>query len=215
MLSGVVISYPWAGNLVYRVAGEAPPTPPARPPAPGGPGGAAGAGGPGGPATAPAGGSGAAAEGGRRGRGAPPELQLAGVEQALKRAEGHVADWRSISFRLPTNAEAPLAVTIDTGNGGQPQRRGTLTLNRADGEVVKWEGFSDATPGRRLRLFLRFAHTGEVAGLLGQTVAGLVSAGGAVLVWTGLALCWRRFRSWRSRKTRPATSRATPDEAAA
>jgi hypothetical protein len=47
---------------------------------------------------------------------------------------------------------------------------------------------------------LRFAHTGEVAGIVGQTVAGLASAGGALLVWTGLALAWRRFRSWSARR---------------
>jgi hypothetical protein len=35
---------------------------------------------------------------------------------------------------------------------------------------------------------LRFAHTGELFGLVGQTVAGIASAGGALLVWTGFAL---------------------------
>ena len=216
VLSGVVISYPWAGNLVYRLAGEAPPAPPARPAGPGRPGGQAGPAGPGGPAAAPPGAPGAPAEGGRQGRGAPPQLQMAGVDQALQRAESHVADWRSISFRLPTSADSPLAMTIDAGDGGQPHKRGTLTLNRADGQIVKWEGFSDVTPGRRMRLLLRFAHTGEVAGLIGQTVAGLVSAGGAVLVWTGIALTWRRFRNWRSRKAHAAEARATTaDEAAA
>jgi uncharacterized iron-regulated membrane protein len=49
---------------------------------------------------------------------------------------------------------------------------------------------------------MRFAHTGEVLGLPGQTVAGIVSAGGAVLVWTGLALAWRRCRSWMGRTRR-------------
>jgi uncharacterized iron-regulated membrane protein len=43
---------------------------------------------------------------------------------------------------------------------------------------------------------MRFAHTGEVLGIAGQTIAGLVSAGAVVMVWTGLALTWRRFRSW-------------------
>ena len=59
---------------------------------------------------------------------------------------------------------------------------------------MRWEPFSSLTAGRRARSWLRFAHTGEVAGVVGQTVAGLVTAGGAVLVWTGLALAWRRFR---------------------
>jgi len=33
--------------------------------------------------------------------------------------------------------------------------------------------------------------------LPGQTVAGLASLGGCFLVWTGLAMAWLRFRSWR------------------
>jgi hypothetical protein len=39
-----------------------------------------------------------------------------------------------------------------------------------------------------------------VLGIPGQTVAGLVTAGGAVLVWTGLALAWRRWRAWMKRR---------------
>jgi hypothetical protein len=61
---------------------------------------------------------------------------------------------------------------------------------------VRWEPFSSQSPGRRARSWLRFAHTGEVYGLFGQTVAGLVSAGGALLVWTGLSLALRRFLRW-------------------
>ncbi|MBP7778413.1 MAG: hypothetical protein KA371_14950 [Acidobacteria bacterium] len=60
---------------------------------------------------------------------------------------------------------------------------------------------------------MRFAHTGEYYGLTGQTIAGLVSAGGAVLVYTGLALAWRRRWAWlrraqgrnRVRRPEPAT----------
>ena len=56
---------------------------------------------------------------------------------------------------------------------------------------------------------MRFAHTGEVLGIPGQTIAGVVSAGGAVLVWTGFALAWRRFRAWLKRRAeRPATAPA-------
>jgi uncharacterized iron-regulated membrane protein len=55
---------------------------------------------------------------------------------------------------------------------------------------------------------MRFAHTGEVLGIPGQTIAGLVSAGGVVLVWTGIALTLRRFNAWRARQ------RERPDAAA-
>jgi uncharacterized iron-regulated membrane protein len=36
-------------------------------------------------------------------------------------------------------------------------------------------------------------HTGEAVGWLGQLVAGIASLGGGVLVFTGLALSFRRF----------------------
>jgi uncharacterized iron-regulated membrane protein len=72
-------------------------------------------------------------------------------------------------------------------------------LDRATGDVVRWESFASYTRGRQLRSILRFAHTGEVVGVAGQTIAGLVSAGGAVLVFTGLTLAIRRFRAWIAR----------------
>jgi hypothetical protein len=109
-----------------------------------------------------------------------------------------VPAWRTISLRLPTVDEAPAVFSIDRGDGGQPHLRSTLTLGR-DGRVVASEAFADLSLGRRIRNLMRFAHTGEVLGVPGQTVAGLVSAGGVVMVWTGLALAWRRFRAWRAK----------------
>jgi len=124
----------------------------------------------------------------------PTNLNLEGLDALWLRAEQELAGWQSISLRLPTSPAAPLVFTIDRGNGGQPQKRAQLTLNRTTGEVVRWEPFSSMTLGRRLRMVLRFAHTGEVVGIVGQTIAGVVSAGASVLVYTGLALTWRRFR---------------------
>ena len=34
----------------------------------------------------------------------------------------------------------------------------------------------------------------------GQTIAGIASAGGVMLVWTGVALSLRRFAAWRRRR---------------
>src|SRR4029078_6257228 len=88
----------------------------------------------------------------------------------------------------------PVVFAIDKGEGGQPQHRSTLTLDRATGDVVSYEAFADQSLGRRLRSISRFAHTGEVLGIPGQTVAGLATAGSVVLVWTGLALPCGRGR---------------------
>ena len=91
-------------------------------------------------------------------------------------------------------------ISLDQGYGGQPHLRTTLTLDRASGAVVKAETFDDLGPGRRARSWLRFAHTGEYYGLTGQTIAGILSAGGAVLVYTGMALALRRLWAWRRRR---------------
>jgi uncharacterized iron-regulated membrane protein len=117
-------------------------------------------------------------------------------------ARAQAPEWRTISLRLPVSSTAPAVLNIDTGNGGQPHLRSTLTLDAATARVVRHETFGDLTPGRRIRNTMRFAHTGEVLGIPGQAIAGIASAGGAVLVWTGLALTWRRFRAWRDRRRR-------------
>lgn len=184
--SATVISYPWASNLAYRAMGEEPPpSGPRRAEArPGAGGRDASRAAPGGPDTG-------LAEGGP---------SLTSLDAALARAERHVDGWRTITLRVPSSATAPLSFTIDSGSGGEPHKRGTLTLDAASGAVAGWEPFSSNSPGRRLRTILRFAHTGEVLGLPGQTIAGIASAGGAFLVYTGLALSLRRFAAWRKRR---------------
>jgi len=170
VLSAVVISYSWAGNLVYRVAGETPPAP--RP-----------------NQQAPA---------------SPSNTTVNNVDAAWLRAEQQVTDWRSLTLQLPAAESTPLTFNIDSGTGGQPQKRSQLVLDRSTGDVVRWEPFSTYTRGRQLRSILRFAHTGEVAGVFGQTLAGLVSIGGAVLVVTGLALATRRLLAWIAKRSKPA-----------
>ncbi len=184
--SATVISYPWSNNLVYRVMGEEPPAP------------AAGrAGGPG--------------PGAGRGGGVAPRAispQRADIDRIVDRAMTYQDDWAMVTVRVPASAQEPVVFTIDRGDAGQPNLRGTLTMAAA-GPAEKWEDFSAQTPGRRVRTFLRFAHTGEVWGFVGQTIAGLVSAGGAVLVYTGVSLALRRFWAWFRRTTRVTASPAT------
>ena len=68
--------------------------------------------------------------------------------------------------------------------------------------VVKWEPYASYNLGRTPRAWVRPVHTGEAGGAVGQMVAALASAGGVVLVWTGLALAWRRFRARNARASR-------------
>ncbi len=133
---------------------------------------------------------------GRGGREAAAAAPAPSLDAAWATALAHRPTWRTITLRLPVAPAPTLAFTIDDGGPGQPQYRGTLTVDRATGAVAKWEGFEAGTRGRQLRTLLRFAHTGEVLGLPGQSVAGLVSLGGVVLVYTGFALSYRRFVAW-------------------
>jgi uncharacterized iron-regulated membrane protein len=148
----------------------------------------------------------AAARGEARSGGAP--INGAPLETMIVTAAGQMPGWKTISVALPTPDAPRVVLTVDAGDGGQPHKRATLTLDRRTGDVVRWEPFSSQSPGRRARTWLRFAHTGEVYGLVGQTIAGLLSAGGAVLVWTGLALAWRRFGRWRQRRSAEALPKA-------
>jgi uncharacterized iron-regulated membrane protein len=121
------------------------------------------------------------------------------LEPLLAKAEAQMPDWRTISVALPSPDSRRVVLTLDAGDGGQPHKRATLTVDARSGEVVSWEPFEKQSAGRRARTWLRFAHTGEVYGLTGQTVAGIVTTGATVLVWTGLALALRRFFAWRKR----------------
>ena len=116
---------------------------------------------------------------------------------------------------MPNSPTAPLAFTIDRGNGGRPDLRAQLTLDPRTSEVAKWEPFASNNMGRQLRLWSRWVHTGEAGGLFGQTLAGLASLGGAVLVYTGFALAWRRFffkRTGQSGRQQSTTGERQPQD---
>ena len=111
-------------------------------------------------------------------------------------AKTYSSEWRTITLAIPT-AEADSAnLTLDEGDGGQPQKRHVLTLAVSDGEVIKWAPFTSQTAGAQARRWVRFLHTGEALGLAGQTIAGMASFAAILMVWTGLALALRRFLRW-------------------
>jgi uncharacterized iron-regulated membrane protein len=166
--SAVVFSYPWANNLVYRAVGE-------EPPARGGP---PGGGPPGAPRGNPSGDTGS---------------EPIDYDALFAEAASHGA-WQTLTLALPPGGAAASArFTVDEGTGGQPQRRHTLTLDAATGAVQSWAPFQSQPLGQRARIWIRFLHTGEALGLTGQTVAGIVSLTSLLMVWTGLALAWRRL----------------------
>ena len=105
----------------------------------------------------------------------------------------NVTDWKIIAMQISVAPGAPATFRIDRSIGGQPAKQYDLQLDGVDGSVLEWRTFSDASRGSRTRSIIRFLHTGEVLGIIGQTLAGLASLAACLLVWTGLALAWRRL----------------------
>ncbi|HUE42741.1 MAG TPA: PepSY-associated TM helix domain-containing protein [Candidatus Sulfotelmatobacter sp.] len=180
VLCAVVMSYPWVNNLVYRVTGNPPP--------------------PNGPQIA----AGHSQPNTQRNRNRETPLASVGNEDVIAaswsglnalshRAEQRVPEWRTITARLTSLSDADVTFSIDSGNGGRPDKRAQLTLDRKTAAEIRWEPFSSYNSGRQLRAWIRFTHTGEAGGALGQSVASIAAAGGAVLVWTGLSLAIRRL----------------------
>lgn len=163
VVSGVVISYPWASALVYRAYGEAPPA-----------------------------GAGPRATTAPTASGEAPSSPVS-AERLLAAARAAEPDHRTIALRIPA-PDAPVAeLRVDAGNGAQFDRQAMLVLSRADATIVARRTNAEAAPAQRARAFLRFLHTGEVYGWVGQTLAGLASLAAVFLVYTGLALAWRRL----------------------
>ena len=161
--SGVVLSYPVARNAVFAAFGETPTR--------GGPPAASA------PAATPV---------------ADPHLDAVAALAAASDP-----DWQRLTLPLPAAGADSLTVTLDTGGGRNPRTQTRLGYDLPpDGAAPVLARSADfaATPtGQKTFLVLRFGHTGEIFGPVGQAVAALASAAAAVMVWTGLALAWRRL----------------------
>lgn len=168
ILTGLIMSYGWANNLLFTLTGSEPPPPRER----------------------PAGGPGGKPEGGPTAQ--PPSL--AGLEPLLAQARQQIPDWASMSLRMPLKPGAPFPLMVDRGGRGQVQLRTMLNLDVAQAQVLPSpDDFLQQNLGRRLRMYARFLHTGELFGFIGQTVAALCTFATLILIWTGFALAFRRF----------------------
>lgn len=169
ILSGIVMSFDWANQLLHRLAGS--PPPPAK------------------TASSPA-------KGGTGGN--APAISLAGLDRAWDLASGKVTGWQSINLRLPAKSGDSATFTISTSHRGRPDLKSQLAVELSTGTVRSFETFSTYSRGKQWRFWVRWLHTGEAGGVWGQTLAGLAALGAIMLVWTGFALSWRRFTRRRS-----------------
>jgi uncharacterized iron-regulated membrane protein len=170
--SGVVLSYRWAGHLVFHLAGEDPPSAgvPARPGVPKPPGISSSA--------------------------SPTLSELAPVFEQMKAA---TPNWEQITFRFTPalrgdSIEGETFTTVVRRTGQWPPFASTtMTIDARTGAVRRTETFAELSPGQRARRWIRLLHTGEALGWPGQLVAGIGCLAGVMLVWTGVALACRRF----------------------
>lgn len=163
-LTGVIMSYQWANDLLYRMAGNEPP----------------------------------AVMGEKeqqknkkteetKDKGAPTDF-----DKILLVSKQQVPNWKVITFRLSKPGN-PINISIEDQGSGYLHRRSQLTIDSASQEITKWEPYWEQNLGRQLRVWARYLHTGEAGGIIGETIAFFAAAAAIMLVWTGLAMAWRRF----------------------
>ena len=172
-LSGVVMSFDWANRLVYAAYGEEAPQRRAAQAAPGG-------------QTAPA--------GTREARGASEDTSRASLESLRLAAIAQTPGWNRLT--LPAAVEGPqVDVALELKSTERRPPRQTVVLSTTDASVIRVQPPPAATqtPGQKARNWMRFAHTGEQYGMIGQTIAGIASLAACFLVYTGFALAWRRL----------------------
>jgi uncharacterized iron-regulated membrane protein len=177
--TGVVLSYSWAGNLVFRLAGETPPVQGA-PPTPQNPPK---------PSTTPS-------------ALAPTGATPLAPDALLALVQKRHPDFQLITLRFSPPLFAPAAnqpppknftVNVKSENAWPPFFANTIVLDAVTGEVKRTDTFADLSAGFRARRWSRLLHSGEALGWFVQFLSGLACLGGCVLVYTGFALAWRRF----------------------
>jgi len=106
---------------------------------------------------------------------------------------------RRVHMYLPDADAGIVQLRSDAGSGAQPRLRTDFDFDAPTAEMLQIRPFSATEPGRRTVIWLRYLHTGEYYGLIGQTVAGLASAAMLLLIYTGTVMAFRRLARLRRR----------------
>lgn len=121
------------------------------------------------------------------------------LNEALAVAAQEIPGWNAIRVAIPEAADTVVEVTVDSGNGRQLQAQQNLTISRTAPRVVGRSSWAAEERERKIRVLIRFGHTGEMFGWPGILLAAFASIAGALLAYTGLALSTRRLLRWRRR----------------
>ena len=177
VLTGVIMSYTWASNLLFTMTGSPVPT-----------GGFQGERGPRGNG---------GTRGAQRGTGSTDfhANSNRSIDELVQTAKQETPAWKSISVTVPRPQDPVLNLSIDKSVGGQPEQAFRMVINRQSGNVEAVKRFSDNNTGRKLRAWSRFLHTGEELGVFGQIIGAIACLGAILLVWTGISMAMRRALS--------------------
>jgi uncharacterized iron-regulated membrane protein len=201
MLTGVMISYEWAGKIPYWITGtEAPTKAPSQ--------GLHGSQGSQGSQGAKHRGQNPAHQANQNNQNNPAKTEIpwASVAQALRPYLDSIAGpWKSISLRSPRKAGDPLMLVIQHSGEG-PNPRSTLRLS-PEGKVLKWQAWSQNNAGQSLRSWIVPLHTGQVWGVWGQSLALVTALGVAFLSLSGL---WLAYKRWHKKSAAPSIVTADP-----
>lgn len=161
-LSGLVISYSWAGDLIYALASSERP---------------------------------------QRSRSldkyeTTAEKHAGRLDDFVAAAQRQVPDWAYIKLNIPKPGAKTTILEISEMDNRVPITRSTLTVSTKNGDAMNWVPFFEQNTGSQIQTWIRWIHTGEAGGWFGQLIAGIASAAGVLLVWTGIALAWQRFRRY-------------------
>ncbi len=120
-------------------------------------------------------------------------------------ADNGAADWHSmwVEFGRETGNTR---FYIDRSLGNNYDVAYALFLDNDTADVVRVKRGSDWSKGAQAWGVVRFLHTGEYFGVVGQTIAGLASLAACFLVYTGFVLSWRRLVSPYLRRLEEASS---------
>jgi uncharacterized iron-regulated membrane protein len=137
------------------------------------------------------------------------------LESLMAAARAARSDWTQVTMTLAGPTDTAHTLLVASGNTYRPDQRTTLVMDAsgAASAPLAVRDYASLSTSRQIRAWVRFGHTGEVFGIAGQTLATLVTAAGALLVWTGIALSVRRLWAWRRRRAR-ARAGIEPEELA-
>jgi uncharacterized iron-regulated membrane protein len=171
IFTGIIMIYPWANDLLYRVTGNEPPVTVAI-------------------ATVSTEGKVQYLATREKNKN---KTHPAGFDTYLEEVEKQSPDWKSVNIRMPQGNRPNVMAVIETPTSPNTYGRSLLTLDAKTAELIKWEPYENYNLGRQLRIWVRALHTGEAGGWLGQLIAALAVMGAMVSIFTGFALGLRRF----------------------